>query len=289
MKLGNMKNVNNKFRTQEKNWNERFILEKIPQYDAYQDINYLSLGLLKSKLRYEEKQMKESQKSQRKPSKLRTNSSRRTFNARPKKNIHIPIISQQKENEKQDLSIKRSKRSHTIKGRKIKLNKTLEYYVKEKIAERKAKKEKEREYYNKTYENKYNATTSNQNNNINTNANTNTNTNTNNNNEQNLDEDNSDKENIVIDQALQDELNEIKQLWENLGVTQEYQICFGELLDRLKTRKIVENYISYEKMQLIQFKSDLEKLMNDIYKRETDLNNLKKIEEIYSNNEELNK
>ena len=42
-------------------------------------------------------------------------------------------------------------------------------------------------------------------------------------------------------------------------------------------------------MQLIQFKSDLEKLMNDIYKRETDLNNLKKIEEIYSNNEELNK
>ena len=291
MKLGNLKNVNNKYRTQEKNWNERFILEKIPQYDAYQDINYLSLGLLKSKLRYEEKQMKESQKSQRKPSKLRTNSSRRTFNARPKKNIHIPIISQQKENEKQDLSIKRSKRSNTIKGRKMKLNKTLEYYVKEKIAERKAKKEKEkeREYYNKTYENKYNATTSNQNNIINTNANTNTNSINNNNNEQNLDEDNSDKESIVIDQALQDELNEIKELWENLGVTQEYQIFFGELLDSLKTRKIVENYISYEKMQLIQFKSDLEKLMNDIYKRETDLNNLKKIEEIYSNNEELNK
>ena len=156
-KLGNLKNVNNKYRTQEKNWNERFILEKIPQYDAYQDINYLSLGLLKSKLRYEEKQMKESQKSQRKPSKLRTNSSRRTFNARPKKNIHIPIISQQKENEKQDLSIKRSKRSNTIKGRKMKLNKTLEYYVKEKIAEKKAKKEKEkeREYYKKTYESKY--------------------------------------------------------------------------------------------------------------------------------------
>ena len=278
MKLGNLKNVNNKYRTQEKNWNERFILEKIPQYDAYQDINYLSLGLLKSKLRYEEKQMKESQKSQRKSSKLKTNSSRRTFNARPTKNMHIPIISKHKENEKQDLSIKRSKRSNTIRKKKIKLNKTLEFYVNEKIAEKKAKKEKEkeREYYNKTYENKYNASTSNQNNN-------------NNNVEQNIDEDNSDKENIVIDQALQDELNEIKELWDNLGVTQEYQIFFGELLDRLKTRKIVENYISYEKIQLIQFKSDLEKLMNDIYKRETDLNNLKKIEEIYSNNEELNK
>ena len=39
----------------EKNWNQRFVLGKIPKFDAYNDINYLSLGLLKSKLRYEEK------------------------------------------------------------------------------------------------------------------------------------------------------------------------------------------------------------------------------------------
>ena len=39
----------------EKNWNPRFVLGKIPKFDAYNDINYLSLGLLKSKLRYEEK------------------------------------------------------------------------------------------------------------------------------------------------------------------------------------------------------------------------------------------
>ena len=43
--------VNNKHRIMEKKWNERFILEKIPQYDAYKDINYLSLGLVKSKIR----------------------------------------------------------------------------------------------------------------------------------------------------------------------------------------------------------------------------------------------
>ena len=39
----------------EKNWNQRFVLDKIPKFDAYNDVNYLSLGLLKSKKRYEER------------------------------------------------------------------------------------------------------------------------------------------------------------------------------------------------------------------------------------------
>ena len=32
----------------EKNWNQRFVLDKIPKFNAYNDVNYLSLGLLKS-------------------------------------------------------------------------------------------------------------------------------------------------------------------------------------------------------------------------------------------------
>ena len=47
----------------EKNWNQRFVLGKIPKFDAYNDINYLSLGLLKSKLRYEERIKKTEPKS----------------------------------------------------------------------------------------------------------------------------------------------------------------------------------------------------------------------------------
>ena len=46
----------------EKKWDNRFITLKISEYDAYKDVNYLSLGLIKSKIRYEEKQLKESQK-----------------------------------------------------------------------------------------------------------------------------------------------------------------------------------------------------------------------------------
>ena len=37
----------------EKKWDQRFFLDKIPPYDAYKDENYLSLGLIKSKIKYE--------------------------------------------------------------------------------------------------------------------------------------------------------------------------------------------------------------------------------------------
>ena len=39
----------------EKMWNDRFTLEKIPQYDAFKDSNYLSLSLLKTKNKIDEK------------------------------------------------------------------------------------------------------------------------------------------------------------------------------------------------------------------------------------------
>jgi hypothetical protein len=43
----------------EKKWDERFYLDKIPPYDAYKDINYLSLAFTKAQIRYEEKIKKE--------------------------------------------------------------------------------------------------------------------------------------------------------------------------------------------------------------------------------------
>ena len=46
----------------EKNWDQRFFLYKIPPYDAFKDSNYLSLGLMKSKIKYENYLEKEKQK-----------------------------------------------------------------------------------------------------------------------------------------------------------------------------------------------------------------------------------
>ena len=46
----------------QKKWDERFFLEKIPPYDAFKDVNYLSLGLMKSKIKYENLLEKEKHK-----------------------------------------------------------------------------------------------------------------------------------------------------------------------------------------------------------------------------------
>ena len=269
MKPDSLKNkqIKNKYKIMEKNWDKRFILEKIPKYDAYKDLNYLSLGLIKTKIRHEEKEKQK--KSQEKQKKLRTNSSRHTLNTKPKKAMYSPLLTLLKENEKTDLfTLKLTKRPLTIKRKKM--NKTIEFNnIKLKDKNDEKEKRNEKEYYTKTYENKNPYKNKQTNNKVN----------------ESID---SDRENIVIDEFLSGELNEIKELWNNLGVTPEYQIFFGEMLDRLKTREIVVKYLTYEKRQLKEFKSDLERLMNDIYKRENDLNNLKKMEEIYAKNEQLN-
>ena len=183
--------------------------------------------------------------------------------------MYSPLLTLLKENEKTDLfTLKLTKRPLTIKRKKM--NKTIEFNnIKLKDKNDEKEKRNEKEYYTKTYENKNPYKNKQTNNKVN----------------ESID---SDRENIVIDEFLSGELNEIKELWNNLGVTPEYQIFFGEMLDRLKTREIVVKYLTYEKRQLKEFKSDLERLMNDIYKRENDLNNLKKMEEIYAKNEQLN-
>ena len=129
----------------------------------------------------------------------------------------MPLRSNSKESEKNDLfSLKLSKRPLTINRRPMKLNKTLDSNV---------QKKDENYNYNKTYENNdidiYN-------------------------NIQNNNNDDNEKENIIIDQVLGDELNEIKQLWDNLGITPEYQIYFGEMLDRQNKREIIEKYLIFE-------------------------------------------
>ena len=59
----------------EKNWDNRFTNLKITEYDAYRDINLLSLGLIKAKIKYEnnEKTLKRAA-SKREPPSYRMNS-----------------------------------------------------------------------------------------------------------------------------------------------------------------------------------------------------------------------
>ena len=60
----NQNNIREQTKTEEKEkkWDQRFFLYKIPPYDAFKDENYLSLGLMKSKIKYEQFLQKEKQK-----------------------------------------------------------------------------------------------------------------------------------------------------------------------------------------------------------------------------------
>ena len=57
-KIKNEISNKNRLKKLEKDWNNRFYLEKIPNYDAYNDINYLSYGLNKKKIKFEENEKK---------------------------------------------------------------------------------------------------------------------------------------------------------------------------------------------------------------------------------------
>ena len=92
--------TNSNFRRLENKWNERFFIEKIPNYDSFRDKNFLSLNLIKEKLRKEEMQLKGFGK---KIKKSKTNSSHITLESRPIKTLNMPLLISNTENEKIDL------------------------------------------------------------------------------------------------------------------------------------------------------------------------------------------
>ena len=92
--------TNSNFRRLENKWNERFFMEKIPNYDSFRDKNFLSLNLIKEKLRKEEMQLKGFRK---KIKKSKTNSSHITLESRPIKTLNMPLLISNTKNEKIDL------------------------------------------------------------------------------------------------------------------------------------------------------------------------------------------
>ena len=97
---GNSSSNSNNFRRLENKWNERFFIEKIPNYDSLRDKNFFNLNIIKEKLRREELQLKGFRK---KIKKSKTNSSHITLESKPIKSLNMPLIITNTENEKIDL------------------------------------------------------------------------------------------------------------------------------------------------------------------------------------------
>jgi hypothetical protein len=92
---------------------------------------------------------------------------------------------------------------------------------------------------------------------------------------------------LRMNNSFQEEMNELKDLWKSLGITTEYQINFWKILSKYTDKEIIDRYISYEKKDLIQLKSEIENLKKEILKRENDLEKLRKIDIIYRENENM--
>ena len=239
---GNSSSNSNNFRILENKWNERFFIEKIPNYDSLRDKNFLNLNIIKEKLRREELQLKGFRK---KIKKSKTNSSHITLESKPIKSLNMPLIITNTENEKIDLfSLKFNNNIPlTITGN----NNIRTEYNQQNILKR---------MYNNLYDLKTNKT------------------------EQ--------KTRIMrMNNSFQEEMNELKDLWKSLGITTEYQINFWKILSKYTDKEIIDRYISYEKKDLIQLKSEIEKLKKEILKRENDLEKLRKIDIIYRENENM--
>ena len=236
----------------EKNWNPRFVLGKIPKFDAYNDINYLSLGLLKSKLRYQERIKKEDTKTKTKnnerlfsPNYFKSKSHAKTKFVNNKKNslknerfpsmrIYLNTNNYIKSKNNKMNNLKNSY-NYPYQGTLTSYNVAGSYLFK----------------YNPDYKDK----------NMNHNY---------------LD--------YICeeDQEMSDEYYLLKELWEKLGVTENYIQNFHYLLNnKYKDRDELLEMIKEERKQMKQFRIEFMKVLSEINKRESKIKDLKNFIKLY--------
>ena len=235
----------------EKKWDERFFLYKIPPYDAYKDVNYLSLGLIKSKIKYENILEKERAKKNKVKSPLYSE--------------HYLIDSQQKKN---NIGCRTFKDSVTDK------NKKLIFSIEspnDKLKTSNSKKTYSLTYNHRIYNNKASLGNKTGNKNITYKF-----------------KDSYDspryEDNIPIEGGdLYDEFEIIKDLWDKFGVTQRYQENFVNYINSLDRKDNIRQFLFLEKKQMQKFKYDLTQLLKKIVHRNDEINHLKNLIKLYTN------
>ena len=255
----NQYDIDKKLFKREKNWNQRFVLDKIPKFDAYNDVNYLSLGLLKSKIRYEERIKKEEAKSK---------YAGRIYSAHYVKPKSASKIS--KENMLYQNTFKNNdKKRHT--SMRITLDPTVNYN--KNINSMNRYKTLNNFHYQGTLTSQnfagsptFNYMPDYKNRNM--------------------------KYNLIDmiceeDPEIAEEYELVKELWEKLGVTENYVDHFDYMLNGKKSRDSILELIVGEKKQMKKFRLELMKVISEITKRENKINDLKQFIKTYKQINEL--
>ena len=240
----------------EKNWNHRFVLDKIPKFDAYKDVNYLSLGLLKSKIRYEQR-IKREQANSKYAGRIYS-----SLYVKPKSSSRVKKVfgSSQKSLDKTSRNRDLSMRISLNKDFSIKKNKkTLNHYLYQGTLTGQNMAGSYLFNYMPDYKNK----------DIN----------------QNLRE-------IICkeDKEISKEYESIKELWEKLGVTQSYIDKFDFVINtKSNNRDSILQMLNGEKRQMKKFRIELMKVISEIAKRENKINDLKKFIFAYGKVKKINR
>ena len=230
-----------------KKWDERFFLDKIPPYDAYKDVNYLSLGLIKSKIKYEK--LLEKQKLNKYRLRNPIYSEHYLLDSQPKKTTSnkklIFSINLNREKNKND----DSKKSHSLTySHRLERKKSSLLKSNNKIC---------LNNNNYKYKNNYEI-----NNTLNENI----------------------KNNLTVEENdLLEEFEIIKVMWNRFGVTKKYQDNFVNFLNSIEKKESIKQFLILEKKQMQKFKYDFTQLLKKIIHRNDEISNLKKLIILYIN------
>ena len=230
----------------EKRWDERFFLDKIPPYDAYKDVNYLSLGLIKSKIKYEK--YLENEKLKKYRLKNPFCSEHYILDSQPKKNIFNRKLMFKINNFQEKNIADKYKKTHSVT------------------------------YSHRLYDKKTSLEKSN-NNKINIkNADK-----TNYSSQKNIYEYKEQKKLTMEETDLLEEFEIIKVMWNKFGVTKKYQENFVNFLNSLNRKETIKQFLVFEKKQMQKFKYELTQLLKKIIHRNDEINNLKILINLYTN------
>ena len=236
----------NQNENKEKKWDERFFLDKIPPYDAYKDLNYLSLGLIKSKIKYENFLEKEKQKKHK--------------NKSPFYSEHYLIDSQPKKkvlNKKLIFSINNKYDSNKINNSQKSYSLTYNHFFEKKKSPLAKSHNFDKKIDNK---NKTNFITN------------------------YLSPNNKYDHKLTIEESdLLEEFEIIKIMWNKFGVTKKYMEYYVNFLNSLNKKESIKQFLLLEKKQMQKFKYDLTQLLKKIINRNDEINNLKQLINLYIN------
>ena len=260
----------------ERKWDNRFTNLKISEYDSFQDINYLSLGLFKAKIKYEKNEEKKLRRAYSIKEPIVNNKIKLTSPNSDifiNKNLKDNLSSKNIQNNTFNNTVHNRHKKEDVKGfpnscRKEKhsgMNK-IQIFSREKSNEKIINKKM---YFSPLNINKNNIFKES--------------SNSNNKNVKKI------STNDLLTKIQEDkDLNEIyenvKVLWNTYGVTYLFQNNFLLFLnDYFFSKNLIYLFLNIEKKKMLKFKNEYSLIINRIIKRNNELNNIKKLIKEYSN------